>query len=364
MGAFNTDVAKYANNLLHSKNVTSIFESAESDLPEGLITQDDKGNNILHYLSTKNALNAFDSIINFLLEKYDEKKIKNLMDTPNHKGMSIAHIIFAFDSHDLVPYLIKFNANMLAENANGERPLQIGVSQDKVESVKILYNSTKKHAIDGPLRRTYNGKHLLQIALESEAKQAFSFLLSKIDLGYFEQFDFGRNNIIHIASSLGKSEYLKKILIRNPEFDINQTNGSGMSAAELAYKAGFIDIVIELVRHGANISPDLAHSIGYKTVENITQIIISSVIDNYGTFVGISKEKSKIQSLKEKIIYYVADIRVIPRDQINPEIYNIVDKLIKNLQNISGTRITRNLDEIKKMLSPILNEFIKEAAYA
>ena len=76
MGAFNTDVAKYANNLFHSKNLVEILESAETNLEKGLITQDDKGNGILHYLSTKNALNAVEHLIDFLLLKYNDL-IKN-----------------------------------------------------------------------------------------------------------------------------------------------------------------------------------------------------------------------------------------------------------------------------------------------
>ena len=56
-------------------------------------------------------------------------------------------------------------------------------------------------------------------------------------------------------------------------------------------------------------------------------------------------------------------MRILPKNNLDPKIYVLVDNLVRNLQNISGTKITRNLDEIKKMLAPILNEFIKEAAY-
>jgi ankyrin repeat protein len=363
MGAFNTDVAKYANNLFHSKNLLEILESAEANLEKGLLTQDDKGNCLLHYLSTKNALNAVEHLIDFLLLKYNDKKIKFVLDIANHKGMTISHIVFGFDSHDLVQYLVKYNADLLVENASGDRPLEIGVMQNKVESIKVLYSLINNRNVNNPFFASYRGKSLLQIAIESESEEVFCFLLSKHDLNYIERVDFCRNNIIHTAAHLGKMSYLTKILIQNPEFDVNQHNGSGLSAIEIAYKEGFVDIIIELIRYGGEISKDLAHSIGYKTVENITQTIIASVVDNYGTFVGISKDKSKIHGLKEKIICYIADMRVMPRNEINPKMYNLVDKLIENLQNISGTKITRNLDEIKKMLSPILNEFIKEAAY-
>jgi ankyrin repeat protein len=363
MGAFNTDVAKYANNLLHSKDSNAVLETAESSLENGVLTQDDKGNTILHYISTKNALNAFQGLVHFLNSKYDSSKVTMALDTPNHKGMTVAHIVMGFDSHDLVEYLVKFSADFIAENASGDRPLEISASQDKLESVKLLYNLTKHNLKNNPLCKSYRGRSLLQIALETGSEEMFRFLLQKTDLGYITKTDFSRNTILHTASQLGKKEYLSLILLKYPDFDVNRLNGNGLSAANLAYKEGFINIVVELVRYGAIISPELAHSIGYKTVENITQTIIASVVDTYGTFVGISKDKAKIQILKEKIVDYIADMRIMNKNDLNPKIYSLADHLIQNLQNISGTKITRDLDEIKKMLSPILNEFIKEAAY-
>ncbi len=362
MSGFNTDVAKYANNLMHAKDISSLLAMADNDLEKGILTQDDKGNTILHYLSTKNAAKAVGGLVDFLNSKYDKEIVKYAFDIPNHKGMTVTHIVMGFDSHDLVEYLVRFDANFFAENVSGDRPLEISATQDKVESVKLLYNLIKKKS-HNPLSGSYRGKSLAQIAMESGSEEIFRFLLQKTELGYLNHVDFNRNNLLHISAQLGKKEYLKAILLIQPDFDLNQKNGNGLSAADIAYKEGFLDMVIELVRYGATISAELSHSIGYKTVENITQTVIASVIDSYGNFVGISRDQKKIQELKEKIVDYIADMRIMDKNDLNPKIYSVADKLIRNLQDISGTKITRNLDEIKKILAPILNEFIKEAAY-
>ena len=364
MGAFNTEIAKYANNLLHNPNSIEILESFDTKFQNGLFHQDDKGNSIMHYLAAKNAFNAFASVINFILNKptFSDIDIQNLINIPNHKGMSVAHIICAFDAIDLVEYLVKFNANLFLENLDGQRPLEIAAQQNRVNVLSKFHEFYHNNQLN-PLLVIYRGKNLLQIAIESDSFDSFSFLIKQKDLNCLQHVDYLRNTPLHIAANMENIQYIKEIL-EHKIINLNCHNGAGCTATEIAYNNNNFDIVVELILNEASIDQKMAENIGYKTVENMTSTIVSSVLDQYGTFVGISKSESNIQKLKKKITNFSSHLQMISLSKLNPKIHNLIDTLISKLQKVSGKKITRNLDEIKKILSPILNEFIKEVSHA
>ena len=354
MRSFESKIAQYANGIIYGKDV-------EID-PSLLLSQDHQGNTILHYLAVKNSPDIFESTINHIIKIHGSQAIYDLFATHNHKGMTIAHIVFGCDTFELVKYVMQYTNNIFVENANGEMPVEIAAMKNRLEVIKLLYHhSSPQHSGVEILRRKYKGKNLLQIAIENNALDLVSFLLSKKDLDYVFHKDFARNNILHIAAESGKIDYIRQILQSYPELELDQTNGCGLTAAEIAANKNHIDIVVELVYHGAIINTELAYSVGYKTVENLTQLIVSSVMDDQGTFIGISMTDPKLHNMRRKILSQITDMRMLTTEKVNTT-HNMIEQLLKNLSKAS-LKVTRNSDEIKKILSPILNEFIKEISY-
>jgi ankyrin repeat protein len=369
MISFDTEIAKYANKIIYVKeNLKDNLSIIHSELAEGLLTQDDKGNSILHYLVSKNAEQAFIDVLNiihkdhsFLNKKCKTKGctcLKDAFEIANHKGMTISHIAAGLKANGILARLMEDEVNLFAQNQDKLTPVEIAIKADNAEFLNQLY---LRPFGKETLLMKFAGKSLLHLAVEASAYEIVDLLCNFEELKLLNTRDFVKSTPIIIAASLSDIDIIKILLKHNANIELN--NGQNKSAAEIALEKGHYKIVPMLVKGGANVNSTLANELGYSRTKALVMALVSHLVDSRGTFIGLKAESQLTQRFRDDLLKKIKEFK-FSNSAIN-NIESSIDKLVANLIGIKITRLStaRDQDEITKLLAPYINKFIGEIAY-
>ncbi|MDF2965375.1 MAG: ankyrin repeat protein [Rickettsiaceae bacterium] len=369
MISFDTEVAKYANKIVHTKeNLKDILLEIDSTISEGLFSQDDKGNTIFHYMVSKNAVQPFMDVIELT------KKIPSLMpgrckhkscdclalilNTANHKGMTALHVAAGIKANLIAKQLLNQGADLFAQNQDKFTPLEIAIKSDNAEFLEMLSGLEQGKEI---LSLKFAGKSLLHLAVEYSALEVIELLCSFEKLKLVNSRDFTKSTPLIFAASLGNKEVIASLINNGSNLELN--NGQHKSAAEIALEKGHYSVVPLLVRNGAKIEAPLANEFGYSRTKELVMTLVSHLVDSRGTFVGLRKDSSLNSRLRDDLMRKIKEFKFTDKSLQNVE--PCVDNLIVALTEIKILSLSaaRNQEEITKILAPHINKFIGEIAY-
>lgn len=369
---FNTEVAKHANNILYNKDINLAISDAESSLKDGLITQDEKGNSLLHYLCTKNMQEPFSKFLSYLfanLEKYgynDKSDLaKYFFNLPNHKGTRIAHIIFGFNSFNLLEeFIINHEIDLFCDNISGVKPIELAVKSDNIDIIRLTYELVSSGKIPARIFDDfYRGYSLMHLSIKHESKLVFKFLLKKSEFNYLEKLDYYKNSALHLAVQASEDDLAIKLIENN--IDLSLKNGHYKTALDIAYELEKYDIVYQIIKKQNFVHKNFIIKAAKKSIEQISKLVLHQITDKYGSFVGITSDEKRIDIFKQKIIEILMIVRLDNKDNIIKKSMSMINNMIKKLYDLNSKKLSigTNKSEIKKNVTPILNEFIKEVSY-
>ncbi|MGB4190938.1 MAG: ankyrin repeat domain-containing protein, partial [Rickettsiales bacterium] len=192
------------------------------------------GNTAIHYLSTMTYRKACIAL---------QKRNFNSINDQNNDGKTLLHLITSSYKEgsqsivNLIPELIKLNANTEIKNNKGETPLMLAIlcNQRAAAAAKLLIeNGADINAKDE------NGNTIIHLAVlyikyVSNLKRLFESLQQKIGKKLNEHLDIKNNNEetpLMLAASLGLIAAVE-VLIKNGA-DVNVRNKDGKTALDLA----------------------------------------------------------------------------------------------------------------------------------
>jgi ankyrin repeat protein len=370
MISFDTEIAKYANKIVHNKgNLKEILLEVHKALSEGLFSQDDKGNTILHYIVSKNAAQSFIDIMDhiktnpsLLPNKHCKHKececLQEVLQAANHKGMTVLHVAAGLKANIIAEELLNLGADLFAQNQDKLTPLEIAIKSDNAEFISKLSELEQGEEI---LLLKFAGKSLLHLATEYAAEEVINLLCGYKNLQLIDSRDFTKSTPLILASHLGRPEIIQILLSNGANIELN--NGQNKSAAEIALEKGHYKIVPMLVKKGAKVAANLAYDLGYSRTKDFVITLVSNLVDARGTFVGLRKDSAANSKLREDLMRKVKEFKFNDSSIKNIELF--VDNLIVGLTEIKINNLSsaRNQEEIAKMLAPHINKFIGEIAY-
>lgn len=363
---FNSIIAQTANKLIHLKinEIDNYLKEIIAENKENIFSCDDKGNNLLHYVASQPLSKELaEKIFKVIEEKLPQNiKLPELINSHNLKGTTPMQIASGFSSGDFAMLLYGKGGDLLAQNCNKENAIEVAIIRDNVEFITELCENIND-SIKSLLQQRFAGKTLLHLALINDAANCFKKLLyhnAKIDL--LNKVDFAKNNCVMLAAEKGDVEALNILISNNAE--LNKVNGYNKSALQIAFDNNHLDIVSILLQNKCECDENLASAIGYQGAENIVKIITENLIDNDGTFVGLIPNSEEHMKLKNILEQALKQLQFGGNNANNP-IENSIETLFSNLLKIrvNSPHTARDPAEIKKLLTPVLTDFIGSINY-
>jgi ankyrin repeat protein len=369
MISFDTEIAKYANKIIYTKeNLKEILLEVDNALEEGLFSQDEKGNTIFHYMVSRKAFEPFMDVIEVVkktpqlipgdCKHKDCDCLQQALDLANHKGMTCLHIAAGLKANDIAEQLLFLGLDLFAQNQERLTPVEIAIKSDNAKFLEKLHGLEQGEEI---LSLKFAGKSLLHLAVEYSASESIELLCKYEELALINSRDFVKSTPLILAAQLGEKHIVEVLLSQGA--DINLNNGQNKSAAEIALEKGHYAIVPLLVKKGAKMGKEIANQLGYSRTKELVMTLTAYMIDSRGTFVGLRKDSIQAPKLREELLKKIKEFKFTDNSFTNIERH--LDKLIVNLSHIKIPNLSaaRNQDEITKILAPNINKFIEEIAY-
>jgi ankyrin repeat protein len=214
--------------------VAKLLLEAGADVRARTLCEPGTGESVLHM-----AVGSFRQSMLRLLIRYGADV--NVSGT-NPAGQTALHIAAQYGNEESLRELIKSGANVFATFSNGQTALDVAASAGHINTASILLD----HGLD-PLATHGRGITAVDMAAVHNRKKILQYLLDRYTSAISEELKI--NTVIRAAGA-GRLEILRMLDARG--FPILKKDHLGMSGLSTAAYFGHKDVVVYLLRRGAN----------------------------------------------------------------------------------------------------------------